>query len=553
MKWPLWTSGIRSRLLLISILPVVVATVLLSWFSLVSQNESLSRAFFQSGDSVTAYIAATAELGMYAADRTTLTRLGASALKTPDVVGIGFIDSGINLLAASGDTSVIGREGIELCLENGRWERGLYLFFCKPVLESEQLVSDFDLDVKQVRAGPNQYGWVMLAVSRESMALQQQANAQVLLGVALIVVLAAALLAFRISESISIPVLSLEKTVNELDSGRLSSRAEVAGPSETKALARGINRLARSVAQSQEQLAKKVENSTRRVVTAMDALSKKNHALEKTQQALKLASTAKDDFLAKMSHELRTPLTTVVGFSRLLNQSKMNSKQVEYSDNITIAAELLLDTINNMLDFSKLQSSAVSIENIKFDLREAMEGLVAMHAYQAESAGLDLILIIDRNIPRLLLGDPTRIKQIVNNLLSNAVKFTKQGEVVLRVSLMKGENDDGSLSIEVIDSGIGMDEKSQARLFQPFTQADDTITRRFGGTGLGLVICKQLAELMGGDIVINSDLGVGTCMTVTLPLLATDLSFVMPVRPPSDFNVLVYDTSRCKTIFLKPV
>ena len=129
MKWPLWTSGIRSRLLLISILPVVVATVLLSWFSLVSQNESLSRAFFQSGDSVTAYIAATAELGMYAADRTALTRLGASALKTPDVVGIGFIDSGINLLAASGDTSVIGREGIELCLENGRWEeRPIFVF-----------------------------------------------------------------------------------------------------------------------------------------------------------------------------------------------------------------------------------------------------------------------------------------------------------------------------------------------------------------------------------------------------------------------------------------
>lgn len=543
MKWPFWTSGIRSRLLLISILPVVVATMLLSWFSLVSQNESLSRAFFQSGDSATAYIAATAELGMYAADRTALTRLGASALKTPDVVGIGFIDSGINLVAASGDTSVIGREGIELCLENGRWERGLYLFFCKPVLESEQLVSDFNLDVKQVRAGPNQYGWVMLAVSRESMVLQQQANAQVLLGVALIVVLAAALLAFRISRSISMPVLSLEKTVNELDSGRLSSRAEVAGPSETKALARGINRLARSVAQSQEQLATKVENSTRRVVTAMDALSRKNTVLEKTQQALQLASTAKDDFLAKMSHELRTPLTAVVGFSRLLNQSKMNSKQVEYSDNITVAAELLLDTIDDILDFSKFQSSAVSIETIKFDLREAMEGLIAMHAYQAESTGLDLILIIDRNIPRLLLGDPTRIKQIVNNLLSNAVKFTKQGEVVLKVSLMKGENDDGSLSIDVIDSGIGIDEKSQARLFQPFTQADDTITRRFGGTGLGLVICKQLVELMGGDIVINSNLGVGSCMTVTLPLLATDLGFAMPVSPPSDLNILVYDTS----------
>ncbi|MEH6910614.1 MAG: ATP-binding protein [Oceanicoccus sp.] len=530
MKWLSWFGGIRSRLLVISILPVVVAAVALSWFSLVAQNESLSRAFFQSGDSTAAYIAATAELSMYAADRATLRRLGTSGLRTPAVVSIGFIDRDNGLLVAVGDGGVIGPGSIDPCIENGNWEKGLYWFFCKPVLESEQLFSDFDLDDDgNKRVSPNRYGWVVLAVSREGMLRQQQMNIQVLFAVAFFIVLAAALLAFRISRSISAPVLSLEKTVNELDSGVFSSRAQMVGPSETRALARGINRLAGSVAHSQKQLASKVDDATSRLVTAMETLSSKNSDLEKTQQELQLAMTAKDHFLAKMSHELRTPLTAVVGFSRLLNQSKLDDKQVEYSNNIAAASELLLDTIDDILDFSKLQSDALSIEAIDFDLREIMEGLIAMHVYQAESKALDLVLTIDRNIPSSLSGDPTRIKQIVNNLLSNAVKFTEEGEVLLQISLVQKNSNTLFLSIDVRDSGIGIDERSQAGLFKPFTQADDTITRRFGGTGLGLVICKQLAELMGGSIAIESHLGVGTCMTVKLPLLANEL---VPTAPP---------------------
>lgn len=544
MKWLSWFKGIRSRLLVISILPVVVAAVALSWFSLVAQNESLSRAFFQSGDSTAAYIAATAELSMYAADRATLRRLGTSGLKTPAVVSIGFIDRDNSLLVAIGDGDVIGRDRIGPCIENGNWEKGLYWFFCKPILESEQLFSDFELaDDGIKRLSPNHYGWVVLAVSREGMLKQQKTNIQVLFVVALLVVLAAALLAFRISRSISAPVLSLEKTVNELDSGVFSSRAQMSGPSETRALARGINRLAGSVAHSQEQLALEVDDATGRLVTAMETLSSKNSDLEKTQQDLQLAMTAKDQFLAIMSHELRTPLTAVVGFSRLLSQSDLDDKQVEYSDNITAASELLLDTIDDILDFSKLQSAALSIESIDFDLREVMEGLIAMHAYQAESKALDLVLIIDRNIPSSLSGDPTRIKQIVNNLLSNAVKFTEEGEVVLQISLVQKKSNRLFLSIDVRDSGIGIDEKSQAGLFKPFTQADDTITRRFGGTGLGLVICKQLAELMGGSIAIDSHLGVGTCMTVKLPLLVNESIPTAPVSPAGNLKILVYDTS----------
>lgn len=530
MRWLSLFEGIRARLLVISILPVVIAAAALSWFSLFTLNDSLGRAFFQTGESAATFIAATAELGMYAEDQATLRRLGNNALKTPAVVSIGFINRDNRLLTVTGDRSVLSQEVRNGCIENGSWESGLYWFICKAVLENDQSISDFesedDIDDKLSLA---QYGWVALAVSREAMLQQQQANIQFMIAVAVVAVLAAALLAIVIARSISVPVLSLKKTVGKMDAGDFSSRAREAGPLEIRILARGINQLAASVGQTQEQLAGKINDATRRLVTTMDVLKSKNRDLEKAQQDLQLAMTAKDQFLARMSHELRTPLTAVSGFSRLLGQSKLSEEQAGYSDTIAAASELLLDTVDDILSFSKLQAGAVSIECIAFNLREVMERLVAMHGYQADRKSLDLALLIDPLIPKSLLGDPTRIKQIVNNLLDNAVKFTNEGKVVLHITLLGRSDREAEVLFEVSDSGIGIDEDNQERLFQPFTQADDTITRRFGGTGLGLVICKQLAELMGGSIDISSRLGEGTCMAVRLPLTIDES--VMTVLP----------------------
>lgn len=519
MKLPQMFTGIRSRLVLISILPIVVVALVLSWFSQSTQNESLSRALFQSGDSMAAYIAATAELSMYAQNKSNLRSIGQRGLKTPAVVSVSFWDMDGGMLVGVGESSAYTTDFIRRCGVDNSWISGPLLHFCKPVISSEQELSDFDLaeelpDIIE----PEQLGWVVLSVSRDSMNRQQQINIRTIFTVGLFVVLAATLLALIIGRGIATPILALAQTIKKLDEGKFDSRAEVTGPRETMALSRGINNLAESVAQSQEELEAKVEQATSQLTAAMTVLAGKNAALKATQKDLETAMTAKDQFLASMSHELRTPLTAVTGFSRLLKKSAMDAEQAGYIENISAASELLLGTIDDLLNFSKFQAGALSLESIPFDLHEAMTTLIAMHSYSANEKSLRLSMNIHTDVPRIINGDPTRIKQVINNLISNAIKFTDQGVVELNISKSKFSFAIESLCFSVTDTGIGIDKESQKSLFEPFSQADNSITRRFGGTGLGLVICKQLVEMMGGSIALNSSLGRGSEVRVLLPL-----------------------------------
>lgn len=512
-------SGIRSRLLIISIAPILIVAAALSFSSLSTSTDMLNRSLADSGESTAIFMASTAELSMYAEDRATLESLGRSALRLPSLAGVGFINSSNHLIAVTGDKQLMNAAYIKPCIQQGSFDSNDYLHICKPIIGSTRDFSDFGSQEQgEENVAPEHYGWVVLAISREALFAQVRSNIYIIGSVTLGVVVIVSILALRIGRSISAPVLSLEKTVKDLGKGNYESHAEEAGPIETRALAKGINSLATAVATSQEQLEQKVKNATRQLTLALKNITDKNTDLEQAQQDLKSAMAAKDQFLARMSHELRTPLTAVTGFSRLLHQSDMDETQTQYSENIIAASELLMGTIDSILDFSKLQEQALPIEIIDFDLREAMESLVAMQAYQAHSKSLELVLIIDPDVPVQLQGDPTRIKQVINNLLSNAIKFTDQGEVILHISVIKDSKEKTRLSLQVKDSGIGIDSESQNRLFQPFSQADDSITRRFGGTGLGLVICKQLLELMNGSIHISSEPNKGSTFYVELPL-----------------------------------
>ncbi|ARN74796.1 ATP-binding protein [Oceanicoccus sagamiensis] len=536
-------TGIRSRLLLISIAPILTVAAALSWFALTTQNEALNRSLVDSGETTAAFLASAAELSMYAEDRNSLENLGRSAMRFPSTASVGFINSNNDLIAVTGNPAIMVPRYIQPCITESRFDTDDYLHICKPIIESIQQLSDFGSEEEDDdNASPQQYGWVSLAISREQLYQQERSNLHIIGSITFNVVLIVSILALRIGRSISAPVLSLEKTVSDLGAGKYDSHAKEVGPVETQALARGINSLAAAVATSQEQLEQRVKDATLQLTLALKNIGDKNTDLEKAQQDLKLAMAAKDQFLARMSHELRTPLTAVTGFSRLLHQSKMNDTQTQYSENIVAASELLMGTIDGILDFSKLQEQALPIESIEFNCREAMESLIAMQAYQAHSKALELVLIIDPDVPVTLQGDPTRIKQIINNLLSNAIKFTDQGEVILHISSLQDSTEKAQLCFQVIDSGIGMNEESQQRLFQPFSQADDSITRRFGGTGLGLVICKQLLDLMGGSISINSTLNQGSTFTVTLELAKSKTLQPAPTALGKPLNIAVLET-----------
>ncbi|MEK7206371.1 MAG: response regulator, partial [Pseudomonadota bacterium] len=246
------------------------------------------------------------------------------------------------------------------------------------------------------------------------------------------------------------------------------------------------------------------------------------HKTQTLREALTQAnftSKAKSDFFAKMSHELRTPINGIIGMSDLMLESKLSDEQRRHADIIKSSASGLLTLINDLLDFSKIESGKLELEEIEFDLRDCIEKSVTLLAQQAHIKGITLTNLIQPDMPTRLLGDPGRLRQIIINLLGNAIKFTHHGEIVLSAKKLPEESPGRvRLNIEVADTGIGISPKDQAKLFQPYNQAKASTANRYGGTGLGLAITKELVEAMGGHIGVRSEEGKGSIFGFSISL-----------------------------------
>ena len=255
------------------------------------------------------------------------------------------------------------------------------------------------------------------------------------------------------------------------------------------------------------------------IIRDMTSFKTLEETLTEAKEAAERADKTKSDFLAMMSHELRTPMNAIIGMNDLLAETNLDEEQRDINKTIGDSGTLLLSIINDVLDFSKIESGELKTEEIVFDLRQHMQEAVDMISALAHLKGLSIELHIDPNLPLRIVSDPLRLKQIVMNLVSNAIKFTEHGGITIHSELAQLEGGSPSFLTQVVDTGVGITEEELQRLFKPFTQADSSTTRRFGGTGLGLVISKQLSESLGGTLTVTSSPGEGSCFTLNLPLV----------------------------------
>jgi two-component system sensor histidine kinase BarA len=514
--------GIRHKVLLLALVPTLVLSLILSAYFISIRIYDLEEAMLETGRMLVQQLAPAAEYGVFSGNGEILQGLVNAILEEQDVRAAAIYDSDLQLLVRAGpefaphDRPLVDtRSGVVMSeARNGR-----SIIFHAPIVIGNVRVADFPDQMAdpgtRSTTGTRLLGTVAVEVSRTGTLLKKyQAiiNGAILLAGVLAI---SSIVALRIGRSVSDPILALTRAVDRIRSGDLDTRVPPEGGGELNTLASGVNAMAESLGSARSEMQENIDQATADLRETLETIEIQNIELDIARKRAEDANRVKSEFLANMSHEIRTPMNGIIGYTELLQKTRLNGVQSEYVATIEKSASDLLNIVNDILDFSKIEAGKLSLQVSDFPLRDAVEDVVYMLAPGARQKGLELISLFYSDVPDRVRTDSTRLKQILINLVGNAIKFTNRGSVAVRVMLEEEKEENSTLRISIADTGIGMDREQLAQLFKPFQQADGSPRRLFGGTGLGLIISKKLVEQLGGSISVESELGRGSTFTFT--------------------------------------
>ncbi|MGO2437875.1 MAG: two-component sensor histidine kinase BarA, partial [Serratia proteamaculans] len=505
--------SLRARMMILILAPTLLIGLLLSTFFVVHRYNELQEQLVDAGASIIEPLAVASEYGMTFRSRESVRQL-VSLLhrRHSDIVrSITVFDAQNNLFVTSNYhhnfTQLQLPKGVPIPTDLMLTRRGDSLILRTPILAESQYP---DQAVSSDPLQDNRLGYVAIELDLQSVRLQQYKEVFVSTLLLLLCMCIAILFAYRLMRDVTGPIRNMVNTVDRIRRGQLDSRVEGFMLGELHMLKNGINSMAMSLTAYHEEMQQNIDQATSDLRETLEQMEIQNVELDLAKKRAQEAARIKSEFLANMSHELRTPLNGVIGFTRQMLKTEMSVTQTDYLQTIERSANNLLTIINDVLDFSKLEAGKLVLEHIPFSLRETLDEVIVLLAPSAHEKGLELTLDVHNDVPEQVIGDSLRLQQIITNLLGNAIKFTETGNIDIRVELRGQQDRQMELEVQIHDTGIGISERQQSQLFQAFRQADASISRRHGGTGLGLVITQKLVKEMGGDICFHSQLNRGS-------------------------------------------
>lgn len=506
--------SLRARMMILILAPTLMIGLLLSTFFVVHRFNELQRQLVDAGVNIIEPLAVSSEYGMTFNNRESVRQLVSllhrrhsdivRAITVFDAQNQLFVTSNYHVNAAGLRLPDTARLPGTFTYER----KGNSVILHTPIV-SESYYPDEPPPTSAQSSG-NPLGYIAIELDLQSVRLQQYKEVFISTLLLLFCLCIAMLFAYRLMRDVTGPIRDMVSTVDRIRRGQLDSRVTGHMLGELDMLKNGINSMAMSLTAYHEEMQQNIDQATSDLRETLEQMEIQNVELDLAKKRAQEAARIKSEFLANMSHELRTPLNGVIGFTRQTLKTSLNITQRDYLHTIERSANNLLSIINDVLDFSKLEAGKLVLETIPFPLRATLDEVVVLLAQSAHEKGLELTLSIQHDVPDNAIGDPLRIQQIVVNLLGNAIKFTERGNIDIRVEKRSQSNNRVDLEVQIHDTGIGISEKQQSQLFQAFRQADASISRRHGGTGLGLVITQKLVNEMGGEISFHSRLNHGS-------------------------------------------